>query len=327
MKIIQIALILIFSLVFFLGLIYGEVNIPLKYIFNPTSTYAYILFNIRLPTLLSCILIGIILSVSGAILQMLLRNPLVDSYISGTASGGAFGAVLSYFLLLFNLPFSWIIFFQPLVAFVMALIATLITTLIGRKTGSLGLIIGGILVSFIFSSLITIIISITAYKYPQIPPLTFWLLGEISIIGWFDVIVLAILTFSLLYFALKYSRIIDLLAISDEISFAHGINPNRQRIFWLVFISSLVAYCVSISGIIGFVGIIVPHIVRRLFGGNTKVLTIYSSILGSIILISSNIISHGVFGYYIPLTAITSILGSPIMIFALVRRNVETNEY
>ncbi|WP_338600745.1 iron ABC transporter permease [Sulfolobus tengchongensis] len=320
-------LLTLFPISIFVGLIYGDVTIPIREIFHPTGIYAYILFNIRLPTLIATLLIGIILSTAGAILQMLLRNPLIDPYISGTASGGAFGAVLTYFLLLFNLPFSWLVFFQPLVAFFTSTLATLITILIGKRTGYLGLIIGGVLVSFIFSSLIEIILSIMSSKYPQIPPLTFWLLGDISIVGWFNVIILLILAILLLYFSLSNSRLIDLLAISDEICFSQGINPSRQRIFWLLFISLVVSFCVSIAGIIGFLGIIVPHIVRRLIGGNTKILVVYSSIVGSAILILSNIVSHGVFGYYIPLTAILSIVGSPIMMFALVRRDANSEEY
>jgi len=327
MKLITIIFVTLFPLSFFLSLIYGDVEIPISQLLHPNSIYAYILYEIRLPTILSAIFIGIILSVSGAILQMLLRNPLVDSYISGTASGGAFGAVLTYFLLLFNLPFSWIVFFQPIIAFLMALLATLITIIIGKRSGFLGLIIGGVLVSFVFSSLVTVLLSFMSSKYPQIPPLTFWLLGDISVIGWFDVIILAILSTLLLSLAILKSRIIDLLAISDEISYAHGLNPNNQRILWLALVSFAVAYCVSIAGTIGFLGLIVPHIVRRLIGGNTKVLSIYSSLIGSTILMLSNIISRGLLGYYIPLTAIMSLIGSPIMITALVRRNAGAEEH
>ncbi|AOL15914.1 iron ABC transporter [Sulfolobus sp. A20] len=319
----------IFLLIFltFLSLVYGEVKIPLHDIFSPRGVYSYILFNIRLPTIVATFSIGIILSVSGAILQMLLRNPLVDSYISGTASGGAFGAVLSYFFLVFNLPFSWIIYFQPFFAFITALLATFITVVIGRKTGILGLVIGGVLVSFIFSSLMTLLLSVLSIKYPQIPPLTFWLLGDISVVGWTNVIILLILSIILIYFSVKKSRLIDLVSISDEISFAHGINPSKERIIWLVIISLMVAYCVSVAGIIGFLGIIVPHIVRRLIGGNTRVLILYSSVLGSEILLISRLIAEGTFGYFIPLTAIMSIIGAPIMISALVKRNVSTEEH
>ncbi|WP_016730182.1 FecCD family ABC transporter permease [Saccharolobus islandicus] len=320
-------LIIGFIISFLLGLIYGDVTIPISEIFHPSGVYAYILLNIRLPTLTVAILIGAILSTSGAVLQMLLRNPLVDPYISGTASGGAFGAVITYLLLMLNLPFSWIIYFQPFVAFFTATLATLITIMIGKKSGYLGLVIGGVLVSFIFSSLVTVILSVMSAKYPQIPPLTFWLLGDISVVGWFNAIILSLFAILLLYFSLSNSRLIDLLSISDEISYSQGVNPNKQRVFWLLFISLVVAYCVSIAGIIGFLGIIVPHIIRRLIGGNTSQLVMYSSLLGSTILILSNILSHGIFGYFIPLTALLSIMGAPIMIFALVRKDVNVEEY
>jgi len=164
-------------------------------------------------------------------------------------------------------------------------------------------------------------------KYPQIPPLTFWLLGDISVVGWFNAIILSLFAILLLYFSLSNSRLIDLLSISDEISYSQGVNPNKQRVFWLLFISLVVAYCVSIAGIIGFLGIIVPHIIRRLIGGNTSQVVMYSSLLGSTILILSNILSHGIFGYFIPLTALLSIMGAPIMIFALVRKDVNVEEY
>ncbi|TRM80118.1 iron ABC transporter, partial [Sulfolobus sp. A20-N-F6] len=208
-----------------------------------------------------------------------------------------------------------------------ALLATFITVVIGRKTGILGLVIGGVLVSFIFSSLMTLLLSVLSIKYPQIPPLTFWLLGDISVVGWTNVIILLILSIILIYFSVKKSRLIDLVSISDEISFAHGINPSKERIIWLVIISLMVAYCVSVAGIIGFLGIIVPHIVRRLIGGNTRVLILYSSVLGSEILLISRLIAEGTFGYFIPLTAIMSIIGAPIMISALVKRNVSTEEH
>ena len=305
---------------FILGLLYGEVKLNLYQIFHPNGAYSIILYEIRLPTVISTMLIGILISLSGAVLQHLLKNPLVDPYISGTASGGAFGAVLSYFLLAFNLPFSWLIYFQPLFAFVTATLATLITVGIGRKGSIYSIVIGGIVISYIFSSLTTILLVIFQEKYPQIPPLTFWLLGEIQIIGWSDVIILSILSALFVLLTFKFSRALDLVAISDEISYTHKINPGRQRIFWLLLVSLINAYIVSISGIIGFVGIIVPHIARRI-DGSMRSLSIYSPLVGATIMEFSNIISRGLFGTIIPLTAITALLSSPIILSILIKVN------
>ncbi|BFH73895.1 iron ABC transporter permease [Sulfurisphaera javensis] len=305
---------------FFLGLIFGEVRLSISQILHPSGVYSIILFDIRLPTVISAMLIGVLISLSGAILQHLLKNPLVDPYISGTASGGAFGAVLTYFLLAFNLPFSWLIYFQPIVAFFTATLATLITVGIGRKGNVYAIVVGGVVVSYIFSSLTTILLVIFQQKYPQIPPLTFWLLGEISIIGWEDVIILFILTVVMLFLTIKFSRVIDLVAISDEISYTHNINPGKFRLFWLLLVSLVTAYIVSIAGIIGFVGIIVPHIARRI-DGSMRGLSVYSPLIGSVIMEFSNIVSRGIFGTIIPITAITALIASPLIISILVRVN------
>lgn len=307
---------------FLLGLFLGEVRLTFNEVLHPSGVYSIILYDIRLPTVISAMLIGALISLSGAILQHLLKNPLVDPYISGTASGGAFGAVLTYFLLAFNLPLSWLIYFQPLIAFLMGTLATLITVTIGRKGNVFTIVVGGIVISYIFSSLTVILLVIFQEHYPEIPPLTFWLLGEISIIGWRDVIILFLLTLAGLILTYKFSRVLDLVAISDEISYTHNIRPGRQRLFWLLLVSLINSYIVSIVGIIGFVGIIVPHIARRI-DGSMRSLIVYSPLIGAVVMEFSNIVSRGLFGTVIPLTAITALLASPIILSMLVKINAD----
>lgn len=309
-------------LAFFLSLIYGQVYIPPHEIFSPSGYYKVILFEIRIPTTIASILIGASLAVSGAIMQILLRNPLIDPYISGTSSGGAFGAVLAYFLLAFNLPFSWIIYISPVIAFAFALISTFITLIIGRRAGIYGIVIGGVVVSYVFSSLITFMLTELQTRFPQIPPLTFWLLGSIQVVGYsYDIILLA-LTLVLILLAYYEGRRMDAVHISDELAYARGINPNKFRTFWILLVSIVVSYIVSEVGIIGFVGIIVPHIVRRFSSGSAKSLIPLSALLGSSIMTLSNVIANGAFGYLFPDTAITSILAAPIIVYVLVRGNV-----
>ncbi|AWR94172.1 iron ABC transporter permease [Acidianus brierleyi] len=311
--------VLILMLSFLLSLIYGSVKIPIQDIFRPEGVYKIIFLEIRLPTVISAAIIGAVLSISGAIMQLLLRNPLLDPYISGTASGGAFGAVLSYFLLAFNLPFSWIIYVSPVIAFVFALFSTFLTIAIGRKGGVYGIVIGGVVISYIFSSLITILLTFMEIRYPQVPPLVFWLLGDIQVIGWNYVIILALLSFSIIFLAIKFSRKIDLASISDEMAYSSGLNPSKFRIFWISIISIITGYIVSQVGIIGFIGIIVPHIVRRFFSGSSTQLIPFSALLGSSVLLLSNLVADGSLGFKIPITAITSLIASPIIIYVLVK--------
>ncbi|BCU70953.1 FecCD family ABC transporter permease [Stygiolobus caldivivus] len=302
---------------FLLALVVGQVVIPLNQIVHPSGLYSIIIYKIRLPTIVTAILVGVSLSISGAIMQHLLRNPIVDPYISGTASGGALGAVLSYFLF----SYLTIPFLQPLMAFLFSLVSTGLTILIGKRGGIYGLVVGGVVVSYIFTSIYTILLTILEEKDPQIPPLLFWLLGEVSVVGWGQVMPLVIMTFALVSLSLFYSKTIDLVSISDEISYAHGVNPQAFRLFWLVFISLVVSYEVSLVGVIGFVGILIPHLVRKMVGGNMRDLTIYSSVLGASLMLIGNVISHAAFGTLIPVTPIIALMASPVLISLLVRLN------
>lgn len=304
---------------FLLGIIFGEVYIPPQYLFFPRGVYLEILLYIRLPTVFASAMIGAILAVSGAVMQLLLRNPLMDPYVSGTASGGAFGAVLTYFLLAFNLPFSWIIYISPVIAFLFALLSTVLTLLIGRRTGVYGLVIGGVVVSYIFSSLITIMLTFLEIRYPQVPPLYFWLLGDVELVGWENDAILLVLLILLLGLGTYTARLIDLASISDDMTFSKDVNPNNFRLLWIGLMSIAVGFIVSLVGIVGFVGIIVPHIVRRFHNGSATRLIPESSVLGAAITVLSEVISNGALGVKIPITAITALIAAPIIIYVLVR--------
>jgi iron complex transport system permease protein len=298
------------------ALIFGEVYVPPSALLHPHGVYSVILERIRIPTVLAAAAIGTSLAVCGAVMQMLLRNPLMDPYVSGTASGGAFGAVLSYFLLAFNLPFAYLVYVSPLIAFAFALLSTLITIAVGRRTGVYGLVVGGVVVAFIFSSAVTILTTLISTRFPFVPSVTFWLQGQIVVVGWRSDLGLFALTAILVLLGVKQARRIDLVAISDEMSYARGINPNTYRYMWVVLVSG---YIVSLVGIVGFVGIIVPHIVRRILGGSTTALVPYSALLGSPLLLLANILSSGIFGTVIPVTAITSLVAAPIIVYVMVR--------
>ncbi|AEB95387.1 FecCD family ABC transporter permease [Metallosphaera cuprina] len=311
--------VLVLPLLFLLATMYGEVFIPPNELFHPEGAYGYILWNIRIPTVIASALIGATLAISGAIMQLLLRNPLMDPYVSGTASGGAFGAVLSYFLLAFNLPFSWIIYVSPIVAFVFSMLSTTFTLLIGRRAGVYGLVIGGVVVSYLFSALISIMLTFLEERFPEVPPLAFWLLGEIEDVPWTSVLILLIIVLSLGVLGTHTARIIDLTSISDDMTLSKNVDPNKFRTLWVVLISLSTAFIVSLAGIIGFIGIIVPHLVRRLGSGSASKLVPYSLVYGAIVMIASQIISDGALGFKLPITAITSLLASPIMMYVLVK--------
>jgi iron complex transport system permease protein len=315
--VVPLVILLFLSLV--VALMYGEVYIPPATLIHPHGAYRVIIDDIRLPTVFAAAMIGVCLAISGAIMQMLLRNPLMDPYVSGTASGGAFGAVLAYFLLVFNMPFAFLVYASPIMAFGFGLLSTFITMAIGRRTGVYGLVVGGVVVSFIFSAAVTILTTLISNRLPFVPSVAFWLQGQIAVVGWRGDAGLLALTVVITVLGLKHARRIDLVAISDEMSHARGVNPNSYRRLWVIVVSLVSGYIVSLVGIVGFVGIIVPHIVRRVLGGSTTVLVPYSALLGAPILLLANTLSDGLLGTIIPVTAITSLVAAPIIVYVMVK--------
>jgi len=296
----------------FLSLVFGAVYIPPS-MFH-VSPYSFIVFSIRLPTTVATASIGAGLSLSGLVLQMLLRNPVMDPYVSGTASGAGFGAVLSYVMLAFNFPLFVIQEFSPFLAFIFSVIATLTTLLIGKRGSTYSLIIGGVVVSYLFSALIIIMESILVKVNPQIPSLVFFLFGEIDDVSWIQSALLLNATLVLGYFCYVMGRKVDVLTLSDEISFSRGINPRKYRFVIIAVVSAVVSVDVSVGGIIGFLGIISPHIVRGVLGPRSASdMVVPVSLLGSSLLLLSNVISRGALGFSVPLTAVTSLIAVPVI--------------
>lgn len=319
MKEVRFLLLLLLFVSFVVSLVFTEVYMPFSRVLFPSSVTRAIVEEIKLPVVISAMLIGALLSMSGAIMQLLLRNPLMDPYVSGTASGGAFGAVLSYFLLAFGLPFGFLAYVSPLVAFSFSMVSTLVTLIIGRRGGVYALVIGGVIVGFIFSSLTTILVTLMSIKFWQLPSVEFWLFGEVVYMPWRDVFALGALTALLFAEWYRSARKMDLVSISDEMSYARRINPDRFRIVWVALISLVVSFAVSVAGIIGFVGIIVPHIVRRFGPSGSTRLVPYSALLGASFLVLANSLSSGILGTVIPLTALTALIAAPVMVYVLVR--------
>lgn len=308
-------------LVFLASLIYGSVFIPPKYLFHYAYPYSFIVYTIRIPTSIATLFIGADLAVSGLILQKLFKNPLMDPYISGTSAGAAFGAVLSYVFLLFGVTISSIFYIAPFTAFLFSLIATLITVVIGKSGDVYRIIIAGIAVSYLFSSLIMFELSILEEKILQVPSVYFWIFGYINYINYSEMLLITITSSIFLFLAIKYARIIDLVALSDEISYAHGINPSKFRLLWIITISLITSLIISFTGIIGFVGMMTPHIVRGFLGGRSSFDEIpYVATIGGAILLISKIISEGALGFIVPVTTVTAIFAFPIIIYVLVRR-------
>lgn len=296
----------------------GSVFIPLWSIGD--ERYAFIIYNIRLPAAIGAIAIGAILGVSGALMQLLFRNPLLDPYTAGTAPAAAFGAILSTLLVaLLKLPGTFILVYQVPISFIMALIATAAAIAIG-KGDPYATIMAGVVMAFVFSGLNVIAVTYLSTIDIHAPALLTVILGDVGYIPWNYVALFVLSAIVLTALGVVEGRRVDLVAISDELSTVRGILPDRYRLVWLSLVSLFVGLVVAWTGVIGFVGLMAPHIVRLLLRNESATVLIPgSAALGGLVLLAAGVISRGALGIYVPVTSVTSVMASPLFLYLLLR--------
>lgn len=272
-----------------------------------------IIFNIRLPRILAAIIVGAALSVAGAAYQGIFKNPLVSPDILGASAGAGFGATLAIILSLNSLG-------VQLFAFAFGLLAVFITYIIGarfvRSNISLILILAGILVGTLFSSFISLFKYI-ADPYEKLPAITFWLMGGLTRIEMSDIyIVLIPVIIGLVPLFLLRWRL-NVMAFGDEEAQSLGVNTKSLRLLTIISATLVTAAVVSISGIIGWVGLLVPHLARFLVGPNYRLLIPASLLIGSIYLLLVDTLARAILPIEIPLGIFTAIIGAPLFIYLL----------
>jgi iron complex transport system permease protein len=306
----------------------GRYGIPFNELFNIfvsrilgvqktwSDTAEIVLFNVRFPRVLAAMIIGAALSLSGATYQGLFKNPMVSPDLLGASAGSGFGAAIAI-LLSFNSVEVQVSAFLFGIGAVM--LTYIISTIIGRNNNAiLVLVLTGMVVSTLFSSFISMI-KYVADPTNKLPAITFWLMGGLSSINSNDVIILSIVVFigALPLYLIRWK--LSVLSFGEEEADALGIDTFKVRIL-VIFCSTLMtASAVSISGMIGWVGLIVPHFARLLVGPNYKVLIPTSILIGSTYLLIVDDIARSLFSMEIPLGKLTSLLGAPFFIFMLLK--------
>lgn len=287
----------------------GEWEIPfsevIKFLFHSDgSAQSVIIRSIRLPRILSSMGAGGLLSVAGVVLQALLANPLAEPYTLGIASGAAFGASLAIMAGLFITPF----------AFFGALLALLITGVISCG-GSEKLILAGVISNSILSAGVTFIKSIAGDK---IGAVVLWLMGSISGAGIKDVYLILLGIVLILPAALIFAPALDAMALGRDRAAVLGINENLTRIILLILISMSVGLAVSSFGIIGFVGLAVPHISRSLVGASHGNLILHSFLTGACVLSIADWTAQ--YLGELPVGVLTAMTGGPFLLMQLIVR-------
>jgi iron complex transport system permease protein len=304
----------------------GSAGIPVKKIISlilegkGTTEYS-ILFDIRLPRIILGFAIGGSLSLAGVILQGMFRNPLVEPYTLGISGGAALGVCLNIIL---RLDRTLGILSMPVCGFLGAILVILLVYSLSLKRGILKIqeiLLTGVMISFISSSLIMLIMATS--RTEDLHGIVFWIMGSLEEPNWLLIKLMA--SISILGLIVSYLFCLDLNALSlgEEEAIHLGIDIEKVKKMLFLLASLLTGFSVSIAGIIGFVGLVVPHFVRMFVGGDHKILLVSSFLCGAGFLIFCDTLARTIIApMELPVGVITGILGGSLFIYALTKRQV-----
>lgn len=298
----------------------------LRTLFDPESadpTTRVIVWEIRLPYALMAMAVGIALGLAGAEMQTILNNPLASPFTLGISSAAAFGASLAIVLNLSipGLPYSWMIAGN---AFAFALLSALLLDAVARWGGmnASGVVLFGIALVFSFNALVSLVQFVASAEALQ--GLIFWTMGSLSRATWTKLGVLLLVFAILLPLSLKDAWRLTALRLGEDRAASFGINVQRLRLTSLIRISLLSALAVSFVGTIGFIGLVAPHIARRLFGEDHRFYLPGSALVGGVILSLASIASKNIIvGVIIPVGIVTSLVGIPFFLSVVLRRQMK----
>ncbi|WQS00132.1 iron ABC transporter permease [Helicobacter pylori] len=274
------------------------------------SSLSIIILEIRLPRVILALLVGASLSGSGVVMQTIFRNPLVDPFLLGISSGAMLGVAMAIAIFESNIA---------ILAFFGAIVASLAVLAMNRVLGNsvLSLVLSGVVLSAFLSALAG---AIKFFVIPQkAQAIVVWLLGSLSLSSYKDCLI-AFIGLSLGFIPLFLLRWrINLLSLSDAQSLSLGINPVLLRSLCLVCVSVASALAVSVSGTIGWIGLVIPHVARLFFGANLQKLLLSSLLMGAFFLLLADVVAKTITPYDLPVGIATSVLGAPFFLWLLFR--------
>ncbi len=278
------------------------------------STVPYVVMDVRLPRILTAALVGAGLAMSGVIYQGILLNPLADPYTLGISSGAAFGASVALLASVAGLGQ----FSTPLFAFAGAIATLVIVMRLSTFNGQISpqtLILSGVIVGAILSA------GISFLKYladEQVAVIIFWLMGSFAASTWSGVLMSGSIVLAGTIITLYYSRDLNIMSLGRRCSDSLGVETARIRVTLLLVASLVTAVCVAVTGIIGFIGLIVPHLMRYLIGPDNRRLLPASILAGAILLLLADTVTRAVLPVEVPIGVLTALIGGPF--FCLIFR-------
>ena len=325
---------LLLFFIFIYSISVGAVMIPPQEVLQTimghsvSTKWDSIIWNIRLPQALAAIVAGAGLSVAGAVMQSILRNPLGSPFTLGISNAGAFGAAVSVIVLgtgkmqstvadaiIINNPY-----LTTMVAFLFCLLATGIILLISRIRGTSPevMVLAGVALSYLFTAG-TMFLQYFAND-TQLAAVVFWTFGDVGRANWLELeIMTAVVLLSIIFFIANCWNY-NAIDAGDETAKGLGVNVERTRMIGMVIAALVSAVIVAFLGVIGFVGLICPHMVRRLIGDDQRYLIPGSIVLGGILLLVSDTAARLIVApYVLPVSVLTAFMGAPTFIYILLR--------
>lgn len=319
------------------GVSFGSTPIPLstiiRVLLNGTQLFHFarqwdiptetIIWQLRLPIVVGTALVGAALAVAGTLFQAILRNPLADPFLIGTSSGAAMGATIA-FILPFNAITVYGAFFPltPLFAFIGAIVTIIGVYLLARSGGEtpvVTLILAGVVVNAVLVAAQTALLTLAPHnEFGGIEALFIWLSGGISVVNWPPVLIVAGLIVPGIVLAWSLAGVLDAFGLGEESASYLGLHVERYKILIIAVASLVTAAAVSISGLIGFVGLVTPHVMRLLLGPRHRLLLPASAFGGAIFLVLADLLSRVILApNVLPVGIFTALVGAPFFLLLL----------
>lgn len=280
-----------------------------------SQTMSSIVWDIRLPRVLLAYIVGAALSVSGTVMQSVLRNPLASSYTLGVSSGASFGAAIIIVTGLrlpvfrtFTLPFTGLAF-----GIITVILAISFASRLDSSMENNTIILVGIVFSLFINAILTMI---TALFRDKVAQLTFWQMGSFSLKEWSSIYILLPIMMMLVSILLLFSKEMDILTFGEEQAFAIGVDVQRVKWLLLGLAAALTGSAISFVGVIGFIDLVAPHIVRKLFGSSHSIVLPMTVIFGGSFMVLCDLIARTIIApIELPVGAVTAMVGAPFFTY------------
>ena len=287
-----------------------------------SESYLNIILQVRMPRVIFALLIGMGLSLCGVVMQAVVQNPLADPYILGISSGASLGATFAILIGFGSgaLLSQFGVAFGAFVGAMITSIAVLILSSIGGKATSVKLVLSGVVTGALCGSFSSLIIYF-ANDAEGIKSVTFWSMGSLASSSWDKTPIMAVVVLVGCFMFLFQHRVLNTMLLGDESAITLGINLSAYRKLYMIVIALITGTMVAYAGMIGFVGLIIPHICRGIFGADHKRLMPGSFLIGGLFLIWADILSRTLIdNVELPIGIITLVIGSPLFIYMIVKK-------